>query len=258
MNRRAWLRAAGAAAAAAWIWPAHAALPLAALLDRTSRAGALAQRAARLWLQLALGVDVPQQLRLLHETMQDVDGELTALPGRAPDGDSLVRVSRLADAWGLMRGPLKGQPAPEAAKPLSDAGEAAFNAALAAVKTIAAKLPDNAAMRTLEHSCRLRLESQRMARLFFEARIADTEVAANGALLRSREVVPQGLKELETGLDPALKPSFDLVKQQWFFLDQALKLPHGEADRAAVNVANASEGLLAAFDDLARKAAQRR
>lgn len=227
------------------------------LLERASRAGALTQRAARVWLTQALAVPVPQLPRLLRETMAEVDGELSQLPGLAPDGDSLVRVRRLADAWGLMQGPLKAQPAAEAAKPLADAGEAAFNAALAMIKTLAAKLRPSGTTRVLELAAILRLESQRMARLFYLARIPDTEIAAHAALLRSREVLPRGLKEMEAVLDPALKPAFDLVSQQWFFLEQALKLPSAEAARAAVDVATSAEGLLAAFDDLARKAAQK-
>ncbi len=256
MKRRRWLALATGGVLAALVRPAGAAVAPGRLLERASRAGALTQRAARLWLMQALEVPAPQLPRLLRETMAEVDGELVQLPGLAPDGDSLVRVRRLADAWGLMQGPLKAPPAADVAKPLADAGEAAFNAALAMIKTLAARLRPSGTARVLELAAILRLESQRMARLFYLARIPDTEIAAHAGLLRSREVMPRGLQEMEAVLDPALKPAFDLVGQQWFFMERALKLPAAEAARASTDVATSAEGLLAAFDDLARKAAR--
>ncbi len=39
-------------------------------------------------------------------------------------------------------------------------------------------------------------------------------------------------------------------------MERALKLPAAEAARASTDVATSAEGLLAAFDDLARKAAR--
>ncbi|MBF1165288.1 MAG: type IV pili methyl-accepting chemotaxis transducer N-terminal domain-containing protein [Dechloromonas agitata] len=215
-------------------------------INKAGRERMLSQRMAKAYFQIGQGVDVERSKKVLDASVTAFDRQLVELKNYAPTPEIKTTYVNLEKAWLDYKDYLIGKsPSPENGRKVLALSEDVL--ALAQQGTVQLeKHGASSAGRLVNLSGRQRMLSQRMAKFYQAAAwgVGDTNGATN--LETARKEFNQALKEL--GAAPSntaqIKDGLELVKQQWFFFENALSQKGGSDKRPQLAVATTSERIL--------------
>ncbi len=217
-----------------------------AAINKAGRQRMLSQRMAKAYFQIGQEVDVERSKKVLDNSVAAFDRQLVELKNYAPTPEIKTTYLNLEKSWLTYKDVLVGK------APSQDGGRKVLALsdevlALAQQGTVQLeKQSSSTAGHLVNLSGRQRMLAQRMAK-FYQATawgVADANSAAN--LEKARKDFAEALKEL--GSAPAntqqIKDTLELVKQQWFFFENALGQKVGGDKRPQTAVATTSERIL--------------
>ncbi len=215
-------------------------------INKAGRERMLSQRMAKAYFQLGLGVDTDRSKKVLDASISLFDRQLVELKNFAPTPEIKDTYQKLETSWIAYKDSLVGAPpSVEGGKKVLALSEQVL--ALAQQGTVQLeKHSGTNAGRLVNVSGRQRMLSQRMAK-FYQAIAWGAGDAASGAELeKARKEFTAALQELSSA--PAnnqpIKDGLELVKQQWFFFENALGQKGGDKKQLSTSVATTSERIL--------------
>lgn len=215
-------------------------------INKAGRQRMLSQRMAKVYFQIGQGVEVERSKKVLDTSVATFDRQLVELKNYAPTPDIKATYVSLEQSWLAYKDLLIGK------NPSQDGGRKVL-ALSEEVLTLAhqgtvqlEKQSASTAGRLVNISGRQRMLSQRMAK-FYQANawgVNDANSAAN--LEKARKDFAEALAELGAAPanTPQIKDGLELVKQQWFFFENALGQKVGADKRPQTAVATTSERIL--------------
>ncbi len=218
-----------------------------------NKAGSLrysSQRLAKAYFQLGQGIDEARSRKVLEQSIALFDRHLVELKGYAPQPEIKDTYLKLEKSWLAYKDLILGAaPNPDNARKVQVLSEEIL--ALAQQGTVQLeKFSGSNAGRLVNLSGRERALSQRMAK-YYQAiawNINDSQSATN--LDASLKEFAKNLAELSESPanTPKIKDGLELVRQQWFFFESALRQKAGADKRPQTTVATTSERILEEMD----------
>ncbi|WP_412481054.1 type IV pili methyl-accepting chemotaxis transducer N-terminal domain-containing protein [Azonexus sp. IMCC34839] len=215
-------------------------------INKAGRERMLSQRMAKAYFQIGQQVDVERSQKVLDASVALFDRQLVELKNYAPTPEIKETYLKLEKAWLGYKDLLIGASAtPDNGRKVLAISEEVL--ALAQQGTVQLeKHSGTTAGHLVNISGRQRMLSQRMAK-FYQATawgIQDDKSATG--LEKARKDFNDALQELVASPSntPQIKDSLDLVKQQWFFFENALAQRSGADKRPQLAVATTSERIL--------------
>jgi hypothetical protein len=203
-----------------------------------------AQRAAKLYQQAGLGLNMPATTRQIEQAVAQTDGNLKRLEryGKKP---AIQRTYARSEAgWQELRAALQKPYSPAAAERVGQQAEelTIHTGKLAMLIEAESETPVG---RLIDLSSRLNMLAQRLARLYMQAQAGDRSQGLLVDMEQTRKEFATGLQELLEAPEntAASRDALGLVKNQWIFFDGAVQqLRNKGADgKGPQNVASTSE-----------------
>jgi len=221
-------------------------------INKAGRERMLSQRMAKAYFQLGLGVDVDRSKSALDSSVSLFDRQLVELKNYAPTPEIKDTYLKLEKSWLAYKDALVGT-APNQAngRKVLDLSEEVL--ALAHQGTVQLeKHSGTTAGRLVNISGRQRMLSQRMAKFYQAAAWSLGGTQLSPEVDKARKEFSAALLELTAAPSntPAVREELELVKQQWFFFENALN-QRASADKAlTTNVATTSERILQTMESV--------
>ena len=215
-------------------------------INKAGRQRMLSQRMAKAYFQIGQQVDVDRSKRVLENSVAAFDRQLVELKNFAPTPEIRETYLKLEKSWLAYKDLLLGNaPSPDNGRKVLAISEEVMALANQGTQQLEKK-SGTVAGHLVNLSGRQRMLSQRMAK-FYQANawgVGDSASVAN--LERARKEFTEALQELVVAPanTPQIKEGLELVKQQWFFFENALAQKNGPDKRPQTAVATTSERIL--------------
>ena len=215
-------------------------------INKAGRQRMLSQRMAKAYFQIGQGVDVERSKKVLDASVSTFDRQLVELKNYAPSQEIKATYVSLEHAWLAYKDLLIGKnPSVEGGRKVLALSEEVLGLAQQGTVQLE-KQSASTAGRLVNISGRQRMLSQRMAK-FYQASawgVGDANSTAN--LDKARKEFAEALGELAAAPSNTqqIKDGLELVKQQWFFFENALGQKGGGDKRPLTAVATTSERIL--------------
>lgn len=215
-------------------------------INKAGRQRMLSQRMAKAYFQIGQGVDVERSKKVLDTSVATFDRQLVELKNYAPTPDIKNTYVSLEKTWLSYKDVLIGKaPSPDNGRKVLTLSEEVL--ALAQQGTVQLEKQSTSAAGSLVNvSGRQRMLSQRMAKFYLASAWGVGDANSAASLDKARKEFNEALVQLAAA--PAntqqIKDSLELVKQQWFFFENALGQKTGADKRPQTAVATTSERIL--------------
>lgn len=232
----------------------HAVADSAALPHLVAGAGRVrqqAQRIAKLYQQIGMGLDADRARRQFDLARRQVDSDISGLKRAATADKTAALVERVVQAWET----LKRDSEPPFSRNSRDKVFAQADELAMLSGRLAMQFELNAstsAARLLDLSLRQGMLAQRLARLYLTAYAGDKSAGLLVDIEQARREFASALDELSGAAEntEASRRALELARVQWMFFEQSL---FGMKDRLAGNpmhVATSSERILEVLDEV--------
>jgi hypothetical protein len=222
-------------------------------INKAGRERMLSQRVAKLYLQIGQGIDVERSKMAMSASVSQFDRQLVELKNYAPTPVIRETYQKLEKSWIVYKDVLLGAaPSQSGARKVLDLSEDVMTLANQGASQLEAHAGSNAG-RLVNLSGRQRMLSQRMAKYYHAANWGVGSAQMSSEIDRARKEFVAALQDLGAapGNTPAIKDDLELIRQQWFFFDNALGAESIEKKQLALNVATTSERILETLDNVA-------
>ncbi len=215
-------------------------------INKAGRQRMLSQRMAKAYFQIGQGVDVERSKKVLDTSVATFDRQLVELKNYAPTPDIKNTYVSLEKTWLSYKDVLIGKvPSPDNGRKVLALSEDVL--ALAQQGTVQLEKQSTSAAGPLVNvSGRQRMLSQRMAKFYQASAWGVGDASSTASLEGARKEFNEALGMLAAAPanTPQIKDSLELVKQQWFFFENALGQKTGGDKRPQTAVATTSERIL--------------
>lgn len=223
-----------------------------AAINKAGRQRMLSQRMAKAYFQIGQQIDVDRSKKLLESSVSAFDRQLVELKNYAPTPEIKDTYLKLEKSWLGYKDLLQGSaPSPENGRKVLAISEEVLALAHQGTQQYEKKA-GSVAGHLVSLSGRQRMLSQRMAKFYQASAWGIGDATSLASLEKARKEFADALQEL--GASPAntaqIKESLDLVKQQWFFFDNALSQKSGADKRPQAAVATTSERILQEMENV--------
>jgi len=225
-----------------------------------ARAGKIrqqAQRIAKLYLQVGLGLEVAASKRQLIQAAQQIDSDLAALGKAAQDDKTSASLERVTGAWETMRRDFNAPFAPGSqARVFGSADALSQHAGRLAVAF--ERNGGEAGNSLLDLSLRQSMLVQRLARLYLMAYAGDKSLGLQVDIDQARKEFTSALDELAStkSNSETSRRALELAKMQWIFFERAIESVRSPRDSNPQHVALTSEQILELLDEVSSQYAQ--
>lgn len=219
-------------------------------INKAGRQRMLSQRMAKAYFQIGQQVDVDHSKKALDASVVLFDRQLLELKNYAPTPEIRETYQKLEALWLVYKDALLGAaPAPENGRKVLELSETILAQAHQGTVQLEKYSGSNAG-HLVNISGRQRMLSQRMAK-YYQAmawNIGNEKTAAE--LAKARKEFATAQQELTAAPinTPKIQESMELVKMQWFFVENALNQKAGPDKRPQLAVATSSERILEEMD----------
>jgi hypothetical protein len=226
-------------------------------IARAGRIRQQAQRIAKLYLQIGIGLEVANSKLQLTQAAQLIDRDLAALVKVARDEKTSASLERVASAWQTMRRDFNA--------PFAAGSQARVFASADALSQhagrVAATFEQNvgeAGSSLLDLSLRQSMLVQRLARLYLMAYAGDKSVGLQVDIDQARREFASALNELagNRSNSETSRRALELAKMQWIFFERAIESVRSPRDSNPQHVALTSEQILELLDEVSSQYAQ--
>ncbi|MBV2193818.1 MAG: type IV pili methyl-accepting chemotaxis transducer N-terminal domain-containing protein [Azonexus sp.] len=215
-------------------------------INKAGRQRMLSQRMAKAYFQIGQGVDVERSKKILDTSVATFDRQLVELKNYAPTPDIKNTYLSLEKTWLSYKDVLIGKaPSPDNGRKVLALSEDVL--VLAQQGTVQLEKQSTSAAGPLVNvSGRQRMLSQRMAKFYQASAWGVGDASSTASLEGARKEFNEALGMLAAAPanTPQIKDSLELVKQQWFFFENALGQKTGGDKRPQTAVATTSERIL--------------
>jgi nitrate/nitrite-specific signal transduction histidine kinase len=222
--------------------------------DAINKAGSLrymANRLAKAYFQIGMGVDVDRSRRILDSAIAMYDRRVVELKNYSPTPEIKETYLNLEKTWGSYKDLLVGsKPNAENGRKILELSEEVVNIANKATGQLAAHSGTTQG-NLVNISGRQRMLSQRIAKYAQAMNWGVASAGAQGEIDKSKAEFVQKLGELSAAKinTQQIKDELELGKQQWMFFDAALS-GKGDKKANATNIATTSERILEVMDNV--------
>lgn len=206
----------------------------------------LSQRMAKAYFQIGQAVDVERSKKILDTSIAQFDRQLVELKNFAPSPEIRETYLKLEKSWLAYKDLLIGSaPSMASGRKVLELSEQVLTLAHQGTTQLE-KLSPGSAGRLVALSGRQRMLSQRMAKLYQAQAWGVGDATSASELSKARQEFTVAQQELASaaGNTPAVINSLDLVKQQWFFFENALEQRSNGDKKPQQAVATSSERIL--------------
>lgn len=214
----------------------------ASALEAAGKLRSLAQRQAKLYLQIRAGVDQAQASLRLADSISEFERYLPVVTTAAQSGSAARSARRINSAWEGFRKSLT-TPFNEtsAASIAAEAEQISIAAQSLAVQFDLAQ--ESPVYRLVDLSSRSDMLAQRLARIYMQMRAGMGGRAAQVDLEQTRKEFSAALGELLAAAEntPAVRANLELARQQWMFFEMAVNDRDKSLEFAKRDVASTSE-----------------
>lgn len=221
-------------------------------INKAGRERMLSQRIAKAYFQLGQQVDAERSRKILDASVAQFDKQLVELKAYAPTPEIKETYLKLEHIWIGYKDILLGvAPTLDSGKKVLALSEDVL--ALANQGTVQLeKHSGTTSGRLVNISGRQRMLSQRMAKFYQAVAWGVQDDKSMAALDKARKEFVEALAELGAAPanTPQIKESLELVKQQWFFFENALTQKSGADKRPQLAVATTSERILEEMENV--------
>ena len=226
-------------------------------IARAGRIRQQAQRIAKLYLQIGLGLETDNSKRQLTQAAQQIDSDLAALGKAAQDDKTSASLERVAGAWETMRRDFNAPFAPGSqARVFGSADALSQHAGRLAVAF--ERNGGEAGNSLLDLSLRQSMLVQRLARLYLMAYAGDKSLGLQVDIDQARKEFTSALDELAStkSNSETSRRALELAKMQWIFFERAIESVRSPRDSNPQHVALTSEQILELLDEVSSQYAQ--
>ena len=222
--------------------------------DAINKAGSLrytANRLAKVYFQIGMGVDVERSKRILDSQIAMYDRRVVELKNYSPTPEIKETYLMLEKAWSGYKDLLVGaKPNPEAGRKMVELSEEVVTIANKATGQLATHSGTTSG-NLVNVSGRQRMLSQRIAKYAQAMNWGVAPANAQAEIDKSKTEFVQKLGELSAAQinTQQIKDELELGKQQWMFFDSALT-GKGDKKTNATNIATTSERILEVMDNV--------
>ena len=221
-------------------------------INKAGRQRMLSQRMAKAYFQIGQQVDADRSKKVLDASVALFDRQLVELKNFAPTPEIKDNYGKLEKSWLEYKELLVGaQPSQGNGRKVLDLSEQVLSLAHQGTVQLE-KQSSSAASRLVNVSGRQRMLSQRMAKFYQASAWGIGDAAAAASLDKARKEFADALQELgaSSANTVQIRESLELVKQQWFFFDNALGQKAGSDKRPQSAVATTSERILQEMENV--------
>ena len=219
-------------------------------INKAGRQRMLSQRMAKAYFQIGQQVELERSKKVLDASVALFDRQLVELKNYSPTPEIRETYQKLETSWLAYKDVLLGAaPAPDNGRKVLELSETVL--ALAQQGTVLLeKHSGSNAGRLVNISGRQRMLAQRMSKFYQAIAWNVANDKSTGELEKARKEFAAAHQELASAPSntPKIQESLELVKQQWFFFENALSQKAGPDKRPQTAVATTSERILEEMD----------
>lgn len=226
-------------------------------IARAGRVRQQAQRIAKLYLQIGIGLEVTNSKQQLTQAAQLIDRDLAALAKVAQHDKTSASLERVTNAWQTMQRDFNA--------PFSAGSQARVFASADALSQYAGKVAaafeqnaGEAGSSLLDLSLRQSMLVQRLARLYLMAYAGDKSIGLQVDIDQARREFASALDELASTKrnSETSRRALELAKTQWIFFERAIENVRSPRDSNPRHVALTSEQILELLDEVSSQYVQ--